>query len=177
MVDHQWCRRCRSSPTVTAPPLLSDVETPPFPLSALSFDCGRRGPHERRRGNRGDRKSAHELLHRIQFLPSHAVPAAGVEARFPPGVSPRLSHPTACGHHLAYTHRRRCQDTNVLRPPCYQSQRATIIVGFAVVRRLQENHSRETRTILPPSARVLFKRANAKEQDGLASPNGRNRNP
>jgi hypothetical protein len=58
-----------------------------------------------------------------------------VEARFPPGVPPRLSHPTACGHHLAYTHRRRCQDTNVLRPPCYQSQRATFIVGFAVVRR------------------------------------------
>jgi hypothetical protein len=61
------------------------------------------------------------------------VPAAGAEARFPPGASPRLSHPTACGHHLAYTHRRRCQDTNVLSPPCYHNQRAAFIVGFAVV--------------------------------------------
>ena len=121
------------SPTLTASAVAASGRNATVPAIGVVGRLGRHGPHERRRGNRGDRKSAHELLHRISFLPSHTVPAAGAEARFPPGVLPRLSHPTACGHHLAYTHRRRCQDTNVLRPPCYQNQRAAFSVGFAAV--------------------------------------------
>jgi hypothetical protein len=85
------------------------------------------------------------------------VPAAGAEARFPPGVSPRLSHPTACGHHLAYTHRRRCQDTNVLRPPCYHSQRAAGIVGFAADRR-PEKPVAGNRNYTPAGGRVAIAR-------------------
>ena len=58
-------------------------------------------------------------------------PAAGEGAGLPPGVTPRIRHHTACGHHLAYTQQRRCQVTNVPKTRCYLSQRLAPRVGFA----------------------------------------------